>query len=178
MKPILLLTGLPGTGKTRLIKQALAESGPPAGGFYTEEVRSQEGNRLGFRLVTLAGRQAVLAHLKIKGPPRVSRYGVDLAALEETGVAALDEATANARIIVIDEIGKMEMLSPRFREAVLSAMESGKPVLGTIMLTAHPWTDALKRRPDLELIPVTPTNRAGAAREIADWLKQMTGVAD
>jgi nucleoside-triphosphatase len=51
MKQVYLLTGKPGTGKTSLIKQAVAGMGSKAGGFYTEEIRS-EGVRLGFRLVT------------------------------------------------------------------------------------------------------------------------------
>jgi nucleoside-triphosphatase len=170
MKHVLLLTGLPGTGKTSLIKKALAEVSLKAGGFYTEEIRSREGVRLGFRLVTLDGRRATLAHLKTKGPPRVSRYGVDIAALEDTGVPALNNASQSADLVIIDEIGKMEMLSPQFREAVSRILDSGKPVLGTIMLTAHPWTDALKRRAEVELVPVTPTNRAGVAQEITTWL--------
>jgi len=51
MKQVYLLTGKPGTGKTSLIKQAVAGMRGKAGGFYTEEIRS-EGVRQGFRLVT------------------------------------------------------------------------------------------------------------------------------
>ncbi len=77
MKQVCLLTGKPGTGKTSLIKQAVAGMGGKAGGFYTEEIRSG-GTRLGFRLVTLDGESAVLAHVNIHSRYRVSKYGVDI----------------------------------------------------------------------------------------------------
>jgi len=71
MKRALLLTGKPGTGKTALIKEALAGTKVRAGGFYTEEMRAG-GAREGFRLVTLDGQSTVLAHVGISGPLQVS----------------------------------------------------------------------------------------------------------
>ena len=56
-KPVYLLTGRPGTGKTSLIKEAVAELKGQAGGFYTEEIRTG-GIRQGFRIVTLGGQEA------------------------------------------------------------------------------------------------------------------------
>ena len=50
MQRVYLLTGRPGTGKTSIIKQAVAGMKGKAGGFYTEEIRSQ-GVRQGFRLI-------------------------------------------------------------------------------------------------------------------------------
>jgi len=86
-----LLTGRPGTGKTSLIKQAVAEMKGKAGGFYTEEIRSQ-GVRQGFKLVTLDGQDAILAHIDIHSPYRVSKYGVDIDSLDRVGVSALHQA--------------------------------------------------------------------------------------
>ncbi|MDI6815242.1 MAG: nucleoside-triphosphatase, partial [Dehalococcoidales bacterium] len=77
MKQVYLLTGRPGTGKTSIIKQAVAKMKGRAGGFYTEEIRSQ-GVREGFRLVTLDGQSAILAHIDIHSQYRVSKYGVDI----------------------------------------------------------------------------------------------------
>jgi len=77
MERVYLLTGRPGTGKTSLIKEAASAAGGKAGGFYTEEIRSG-GSRQGFRLITLDGDEAVLAHINIPSPHRVSRYGVDV----------------------------------------------------------------------------------------------------
>ena len=116
MKSNFLLTGPPGSGKTSLIKQAVARLEIKAGGFYTEEIKSQ-GVRQGFRLVTLDGQTAVLSHLDFEGPHRVSKYGVDVTSLDKIGVAAIERATEECDLVVIDEIGKMELLSARFREA-------------------------------------------------------------
>jgi nucleoside-triphosphatase len=77
----ILLTGRPGCGKTTLIKRIASKLGRAAGGFYTEEIRRGR-TRVGFKLVTLDGDEAVLAHVDFKTSERVSKYGLDLSALE------------------------------------------------------------------------------------------------
>jgi nucleoside-triphosphatase len=170
MKQVYLLTGRPGTGKTRLITQAVAEVKGKAGGFYTEEIRSQ-GVRQGFKLVTLDGQDAILAHIDIHSPYRVSRYGVDIESLDRVGVSALYKAAQQCDLVVIDEIGKMELFSANFREAVLQIIGSGKRVLGTIMLNPDPWADAIKRQPQVNLITVTRANYRQVLGELLRWLK-------
>jgi len=170
MKQAYLLTGKPGAGKTSLIKQAVAGMGDKAGGFYTEEIRSG-GARLGFRLVTLDGESAILSHVNIHSPHRVNKYGVDIDNLDRVGVPALYKAAKECDLVVIDEIGKMELFSANFREAVLQIIESGKRVLGTIMLSASPWADAIKRQPQVNLITITRANYHQVLEELLCWLK-------
>lgn len=170
MKQVYLLTGKPGTGKTSIIKRAIAAMGGEAGGFYTEEIRSQ-GVRQGFRLVTLDGHSAILAHIDINSPYRVSKYGVDLDSLERVGVSALRRAAQQCNLIVIDEIGKMELFSAKFRNAVSEIIDSGKRALGTIMLNPNPWADAIKRKPQVNLITVTRVNYHQVLDELLHWLK-------
>mgnify|MGYP001037252138 CR=1 FL=1 len=171
MKKAYLLTGGPGVGKTTIIKQALDKAQPRAGGFFTEEIRTG-GVRQGFRIVTLDGQSAILAHIDIKSPYRVSKYGVDIEGLDRVGVAALREATQKRDLVVIDEIGKMELSSPYFKEAVLEAINSEKRVLGTIMLSSHPWADEIKRHPSVVTITVTRTNHRDALGQVLDWLSK------
>lgn len=172
MKPFYLLTGQPGTGKTSLIKQAIAGLKGKAGGFYTEEIKSQ-GARQGFRLVTLDGQTAVLAHLYFHSPHRVSKYGVDLESLDKIGVAAINQAVQECDLVVIDEIGKMELFSAKFREAVLGILKSQKRLLGTIMLSPNPCADAIKRQPQVNLVTVTRNNHQTVLEGLRAWLEAL-----
>jgi len=154
----ILLTGRPGVGKTTVIKRVVEQLGSRAGGFYTAEIR-KSGRRQGFKIVTLDGQEGILSHVDIRGQPRVSRYGVNLGDLEEVGVAALRRAIAEADLIVVDEIGKMELFSDEFRQAVAEAIEGEKPVLATVMASPEPWVDALKGLPQVTVLEVTRDNR-------------------
>jgi len=166
---VYLLTGRPGAGKTSLIKQALAGMKGRAGGFYTEEIRTR-GVREGFRLVTLDGQTTILAHIDIRSPYRVSKYGVDVDSLDQIGVSALRQAAEQCALVVIDEIGKMELFSADFREAIGQIIGSGKRVLGTIMLNPNPFADAIKHQPQVKLLTVTRDNHEPVLAELKEWL--------
>jgi nucleoside-triphosphatase len=154
-----LLEGRPGSGKTTLARRivaALRERGAPLAGFTTEELR-EEGRRVGFAVETVAGARDVLAHVDLPGPPRVGKYGVDLAAFERIAVPALDPSAAG--VIVIDELGKMELASRAFRDAVEQLFDADVGVVATVHVFRHPLTDALKGRRGVELLGVTPASR-------------------
>ena len=167
----LLLTGHPGVGKTTVIQQVAAVLGPRAGGFYTEEI-SGPGGRKGFRLVTLDGRKAVMAHVDVRTRHRVGRYGVDVATLDSVGVAAIRKAidSRDAAAVVIDEIGKMEMFSGEFRGAVLKAMSSSKIVVATVMQKNHDWVSALKAMPQVTVWEITEANRDAMPGRVLQWI--------
>jgi len=169
MGKTILLTGRPRVGKTTIIKEVVKRLPGRAGGFYTEEIK-EHGQRQGFRIVTLDGQEGILAHVNVRSRYRVSKYGVDLADLERVGVAAIRHATVASDCVVIDEIGKMELFSTAFKEAVLAAVESDKLVLGTIMLRSHPWADTIKAYPQVNLIKITGANRDTAVQLVLDLL--------
>jgi len=161
----LLLTGLPGVGKTTLIRELakrLAAYQPA--GFYTEEIR-EKGVRQGFRLETLDGRELTLAHVHNPGPFRVSRYKVDVAGFERL-LSELDLRHASTRVIIIDEIGKMECLSRRFTEEVTALLDSSKTVIATIALKGSGFIQQVKQRPDCRLVTVTVANRDSLAESL------------
>ncbi|OLC30791.1 MAG: hypothetical protein AUH81_19310 [Candidatus Rokubacteria bacterium 13_1_40CM_4_69_5] len=161
------MTGRPGVGKTTCLRRVMERLALPAGGFFTEEIRERE-QRVGFALVTLRGERAILAHVRRPGVPRVGKYGVDVEVLDRVGVPAIHDAVRQRALVVIDEIGRMEMTSATFRQAVEAALASGVPVLGTILRPAHPWADAIKRHAAVRLIEVTPANRETVPEQLAD----------
>jgi nucleoside-triphosphatase len=163
--PKLLITGRPGSGKTTLIKRMVEKLPPPAGGFYTEEIR-EHGTRVGFKIVTLDGNEAVLAHVNFTGPERVSKYGLDLRSLDNVGVKAIYAAVAARRLVVIDEIGPMEIRSAAFRDAVIEVLENDIPLLATIFARPLPFTDKLRRRRDVTVMELRSDNRANLLPEL------------
>lgn len=171
----LLLTGPHGSGKTTLIQHVVAPVGGTAEGFYTTELREQ-GRRVGFELVTLAGERVLLAHVQCASPYRVGRYDVDLEALDRVGVAALRQALDTGQLVVVDEIGKMELGSAAFREAVQEALEAGVWLVGTILQAAHPWADRLKQAPRVRVLPVTRETWEAVFQEALAWVGAVPGL--
>ena len=165
-----LLTGRPGCGKTTLIKRVVNNLPRRAGGFYTEEIRDA-GTRVGFKIVTLDGEEVVFAHIDLKMPQYVGKYRLDLPALERIGVGAVRQAVRSRRLVVIDEIGPMEIRSAIFRGAVNEALDSEVPVLATIFARSLPFTEAIKSRPDVMLIEVRFDNRERLVSELADRIQ-------
>jgi nucleoside-triphosphatase len=167
----ILLTGRPGCGKTTLIKRIVNDLAIPAGGFYTEEIR-ERGVRVGFKLITLAGKEAVFAHANFKTSERVGKYGLDLAKLETVAVAAIGEAVRKRKLVVIDEIGPMELRSAIFRDAITETFEIRVPILATITERPFPFTNAIKKRPDVRVVDVRPNNREQLVSELSAQFRQ------
>jgi len=163
----LLITGKPGVGKTTLVERVVERlrRSLRVAGFTTTEVRWPTGERLGFDIVTLAGKHGELARVGLKSPVRVGRYGVNLEAFECLALPEL--ARRDVDLIVIDEIGKMECSSGRFRRAVEDALDASVNVLATIGISRLPFFQALRDRPDIELVALTERNRDALVAELS-----------
>jgi len=167
----IFLCGKPGCGKTTLIIEIIKELNLNAGGFYTSEIR-EKGIRKGFRITTLDGKEGILAHLNVKSPYRLGKYKVNIKDLEEIGVASILEAMKENKVIITNEIGKMEMMSEKFKKAVLAALDSKNKVSGTIMLKPNPFCDKIKKRADIKIFYLTSENREKIKKEIMDLLQK------
>jgi nucleoside-triphosphatase len=167
----ILLTGRPGCGKTTLIQRVVRDLALPAGGFYTKEIR-ERGVRVGFKLITLEAKEAVFAHVNFRTSERLGKYGLDLAKLETVGVAEVREALRARKLLVIDEIGPMELRSAIFRDVITETFETAVAILATITARPFPFTNAIKKRPDVRVVEVRPNNREELVSELSAQFHQ------
>ena len=166
---VLLLTGIPGIGKTTVIRRVAERlAGRRLGGFYTEEMRVA-GERRGFRLLGFDGSARVLAHVDFRGGPRISRYGVDVAALDAVADTLLAPHPEVA-VYLVDEIGKMECLSPRFVAAMRRLLDTPALVIATVAVKGGGFIAEVKDRPEVVFWEITRANRDAMPERILAWL--------
>lgn len=158
------ITGLPSAGKTnavlRVIEMLEADDNI-VGGMITEPILKGD-RRMGFKVIDwMTKKEGVLAHVRIDSRVRVGKYGVDMDSLELIGVNAIENATEDAEVIVIDEVGKMEVESKKFIVAVKKALDTDKPVILTLhKKSRNPLLQDIRRRDDVRILEVTPINRS------------------
>ncbi|XP_016956232.1 cancer-related nucleoside-triphosphatase [Drosophila biarmipes] len=177
---IVLITGPPGVGKTTLVRKIcsfLRDKEHLLQGFYTEEVRGKgTSQRIGFDVVTLAGKRGFLAreqpgdHLR---RPKVGKYSVFVQDFEDLALPLLNikDSQSEPALLVIDEVGKMELFSRRFESAVVDLLKKKRPLLVTIPeKSSLPLVEQLRKTPNSVLYQVTKSNRNTLAGEITDLI--------
>ena len=177
----ILITGRPGVGKTTLVLRVmdmLQRKYPelPVRGFVTREVRGSNG-RVGFDIINLETKAVVpLARLAaLGGPPSptVGRYGVYVREFEQVAVPILDELLRQGpgqqpSLVVVDEIGKMELFSTAFVAAMRRLLTTGNVmVLATVAEKGPGFIGEAKGLPGLSLVTVTAQNREALPLEVA-----------
>jgi len=178
MPGIWLVTGPPGVGKSTAVSRVvlrLKSAGVIVGGFTTAEKRSG-GVRVGFAVRDLASeRTGELASVSSKFGPRVGRYRVNLTDLAGVGAAGLERAAESSEVIVIDEVGPMELVSPEFRRGVRECIDSGKPILAVVHERLE--DDLLSELRSKATVTVTLSieSRDRAAEELGDALLAAAG---
>ncbi|HMK82466.1 MAG TPA: NTPase [Candidatus Bathyarchaeia archaeon] len=161
----IFLTGEPGVGKTTLIRkvvQELQSRGIIVGGMTSSEIR-EGGSRIGFQVEDISSHEVgELAKLgqTFQGAPMVGRYRVNLDDVERVGVVAIRHALKVANVIIVDEIGPMELKSSQFVLAVEDVLASSKNFLGTLHKRAsHPLIKVIRTNSSYKIIELTPANR-------------------
>ena len=166
----LLLTGTPGAGKTTAIRRLAALLGDVRiAGFYTAEIRAR-GERRGFRLVGFDSTEALIAHVELPKTHRVGKYGVDLAAMDAAADATL-ASRKGVELYLVDEIGKMECLSPRFVEHMQRIVDGRVPLIATVASRGSGYIAAVKRDPRCELWTLSRANRDAMPEELLARLR-------
>ncbi len=163
----LFLTGPPNCGKTTAIRGVVNHLPEiRLAGFFTQEIR-RAGKRHAFEMIGFGGTRATLASVDSLSQLRVSRYGVELSAVEQIVHSELQVQAAEVDLFVVDEIGKMECYSPLFIEVMRNILDGDVPVLGTIALYGGGFIAEVKQRSDVEVITVTQENRDSLPVELA-----------
>ena len=106
-----------------------------------------------------------MAHIDIRSRYRVGKYGVNLKNVDTIAVPSMVAENDNV-IVVVDEIGKMECFSAMFRQTLVTVLDSPNTVVGSIALKGDAFINAIKKRPDSRLIPVSEKNRDVLAEEV------------
>jgi nucleoside-triphosphatase len=168
--PAILLTGQPGIGKSTAVQKIIASLDGGAGGFYTREVRAG-GRRTGFEIVTLQGETAWLAtkapEITFAKQTFFAGFKINLGALESLVVPTLRAAAHAGNIVVVDEIGPMEIFSKDFCDTVWSILNNAYvTVIGTIVGRPYRFADDVKRHPRVTIKQVTLENRSTVASEV------------
>ncbi len=167
----IFLTGRPGVGKTTVIMKVVDGFRGKAGGFYTQEIKKGK-SREGFQIRTLDDRDGILAHVSHSGPFRVGRYGVDVDAFDGIALPSLEKALERDELVIIDEIGKMELFSQRFRTLIQKVLASDNRILGVIHQRIDPFTQLIRQWPTVEIWTVTEANRDSIPHLILERLEQ------
>lgn len=171
VKKNILITGLPGTGKTTLIKKIHDHLHVKRTGFYTEEIR-EKGERKGFALISLEGMKSVLAHVDFPGRARVGKYGVNVEQFD-TFLESINILNPNSRLIIIDEIGKMECFSSTFKGLLQRILDSSVPLVATVSLRGEGIIAEVKKRGDVRLLSISAKNRDTLLWEVLSHLENL-----
>jgi nucleoside-triphosphatase len=167
----LLITGPPGCGKTTLIKRIVDTVPYPVNGFFTAEIR-QGGTRVGFEVESFAGVKGILSHVDIRSRNRVGKYGVDIEAFEKIAIPEIERAIEGKNLLIVDEIGKMELYSARFKELIVTAFDSEIPIIATILYKPHPFCDRLKNGDNVNIVQLRRDNLESSLKEILKKLQE------
>jgi len=174
----LLLTGRPGCGKTTLLSRVALHFPNLVAGFLTHEVR-RGSKRFGFSVTPLSRyngttpphklHSTLFASVETASPVRVGKYGVDVSAFERVAIPELKNAlSSNKPLIVIDEIGKMELASKAFVELLKECTRADKVFLASVHAYPHPVSDELKKREDVLVWRLTTANREEMFERVLD----------
>jgi nucleoside-triphosphatase len=156
MRKNIIITGMPGYGKSTLLKSVIAQYFNKTG-FITNEIR-KDSVRVGFEIETSHNKKSILAHVNFNTDHKVSKYYVDVKNLDEI-IPDIKTFNDNA-LLYIDEIGQMELLSENFKNLVNEYLDSKNTCIATLSHVYHnDFTEKIRNRDDVIIVEISKENR-------------------
>ena len=173
-----VLTAPPKMGKSTAIKKIINMLGAKnCCGFYTKEI-IEDGKRVGFKIVTLSGKEGILADVSYDGKYRIGKYGVNLEEFEKVALTELENIinTGGDKYVIIDEIGPMQLFSDKYKELLLKIASTDKKIVGTAFYESYDWLDDFKKLDNVELIEINEMNRNDVPMEVVEKISKDDGL--
>ncbi|MFW9915943.1 MAG: nucleoside-triphosphatase [Candidatus Thorarchaeota archaeon] len=180
----IILTGNPRVGKTTIVRKTISAAKKRnliLTGIITPEIR-EGGRRKGFQIVDLrSGEKGILASVASeRSQPtqwRVGKYRVHQESLKEIAIPAIQEAMENPRVdlVIIDEIGKMEVLDANFAALATEALRNETYRYSALATLGRGIPRSIRARLELETIEkihVEVSNRDYIAKDLQKWVSK------
>lgn len=168
----IFVTGSIKVGKSSVINKVLEQlDNLEIGGFKTMPI-FEDGLHKGFALESFDGKKQVFAHTDLESNLKFDIYKYDVSVFENFGTQLLENGLKKSKLIVMDEIGKMEKNAVRFKESVLKCLDASQPVFGAFQKRAVWFSDILKKRTDTKIFVVDVQNRGLIHEEIMMYFQK------
>ena len=152
------ITGIPGVGKTTLLKKLVHDLNMLViNGFHKEKIVEEDSTR-GYRVISFDNKEQILAHLFIEGPNKIDGFGVNIEGFEKFILPQIENIDM-VDLFIFDEIGKMECLSQKFCSGFEKILDAPIPVIATYSHHSAFKLNTLKKRKDTTFLQMTSKNR-------------------
>src|SRR5574340_1283135 len=168
----ILITGLPGVGKTELIKKLsiIFKEFNPAG-FFTTEIL-ENGERMGLEIENLNGDTMILAHINMKSKHSVGKFKIDIKGFEDflQQIMVKEKKTG---LYFIDEICKADCESKKFTKIIAELLNSDKPLIASVPDKGSGLINEIKKREDVRIFELTPHNQEQKLKELTMVIRDL-----
>jgi nucleoside-triphosphatase THEP1 len=176
MKPKILITGKPKSGKSTLISKLIEhfQKNYNIYGFITPEVR-KNNKRIGFDMEDFYSKKRLpLARVgNYNTNFKLGKYSVfveDFEVYIKNLLYSMEKISDS--LFCIDEIGKMELFSKNFQKFIKNLFQSNNTIIATLGLNLkHPIKNYILAIPDLALFHINKANQDEIFAEIVSLVK-------
>ena len=165
----IFLTGDVQVGKSTIINKTLAALKiERPGGFRSVSVPDLPDGAMSVYLLAAAEKAPAMGDFNRVGIRKGCGRGIEKfpQAFETAGVQALKNAE-QSRLILMDEVGRMESAAAQFSARMEALLDGSVPILGVVQKIADtPLTNAIRTHPNVRVLTVTKENREQMAQEV------------